>query len=88
MGTIKCTDLCKNYRQKKVLDNVNLTIEEGKIYGLIGRNGAGKTTLLSIISAQNPASSGDVTLDGEQIWENEKAKGIFEICAVFFKELG
>lgn len=72
MGTIKCTDLCKNYRQKKVLDNVNLTIEEGKIYGLIGRNGAGKTTLLSIISAQNPASSGDVTLDGEQIWENEK----------------
>lgn len=49
MGTIKCTDLCKNYRQKKVLDNVNLTIEEGKIYGLIGRNGAGKTTLLSII---------------------------------------
>lgn len=42
MGTIKCTDLCKNYRQKKVLDNVNLTIEEGKIYGLIGRNGAGK----------------------------------------------
>lgn len=73
MGTIKCTDLCKNYRQKKVLDNINLTIEEGKIYGLIGRNGAGKTTLLSIISAQNPASSGDVTLDGEQIWENEKA---------------
>ena len=46
MGTIKCTDLCKNYRQKKVLDNVNLTIEEGKIYGLIGRNGAGKTCLL------------------------------------------
>lgn len=73
MGTIKCNDLCKNYRQKKVLDNINLTIEEGKIYGLIGRNGAGKTTLLSIISAQNPASSGDVTLDGEQIWENEKA---------------
>ena len=68
MGTIKCTDLCKNYRQKKVLDNVNLTIEEGKIYGLIGRNGAGKTTLLSIISAQYPASSGHVTLDGEQIW--------------------
>ena len=59
MGTIKCTDLCKNYRQKKVLDNVNLTIEEGKIYGLIGRNGAGKTTLLSVISAQNPASSGE-----------------------------
>lgn len=81
MGTIKCNDLCKNYRQKKVLDNINLTIEEGKIYGLIGRNGAGKTTLLSIISAQNPASAGDVTLDGEQIWENEKA-----LSDVFFRE--
>ena len=81
MGTIKCNDLCKNYRQKKVLDNINLTIEEGKIYGLIGRNGAGKTTLLSIISAQNPASSGGVTLDGEQIWENEKA-----LSDIFFRE--
>ena len=71
MGNIECINLCKNYKEKKVLDNVDLTIEEGKIYGLIGRNGAGKTTLLSVISAQNPASSGEALLDGKQIWENE-----------------
>lgn len=38
MGNIECINLCKNYKEKKVLDNVDLTIEEGKIYGLIGRN--------------------------------------------------
>ncbi len=78
MGNIECINLCKNYKEKKVLDNVDLTIEEGKIYGLIGRNGAGKTTLLSVISAQNPASSGEALLDGKQIWENEKA--LSDIC--------
>ena len=83
MGNIECINLCKNYKEKKVLDNVGLTIEEGKIYGLIGRNGAGKTTLLSVISAQNPASSGEALLDGKQIWENEKA--LSDIC--FSREL-
>lgn len=83
MGNIECINLCKNYKEKKVLDNVELTIEEGKIYGLIGRNGAGKTTLLSVISAQNPASSGEALLDGKQIWENEKA--LSDIC--FSREL-
>ena len=42
--------------EKTVLKNVNLELEPGKIYGLIGRNGAGKTTLLSLMSAQNPVS--------------------------------
>ena len=43
-------------KEKTVLKNVNLELEPGKIYGLIGRNGAGKTTLLSLMSAQNPVS--------------------------------
>ena len=45
----------------------------GKIYGLIGRNGAGKTTLLSILSAQNPATSGEIYLGEEPVWENPVA---------------
>ena len=49
----------------------------------LGRNGAGKTTLLSVISAQNPASSGEALLEGKQIWENEKA--LSDIC--FSREL-
>ena len=63
MMQLVCENICKEYKKKEVLHNLSLTIEEGKIYGLIGRNGAGKTTLLSILTAQNPASNGTVTLD-------------------------
>lgn len=73
MSKLVCEKLTKAYGNKTVLDNLNLTLESGKIYGLIGRNGAGKTTLLSIMNNQNPATSGQVTLDGENIWENRKA---------------
>lgn len=49
---IKINNLSKTYGNKLVLDNINLEITEGKIYGLIGRNGAGKTTLMKILSDQ------------------------------------
>lgn len=49
---IKINNISKTYGNKLVLDNINLEITEGKIYGLIGRNGAGKTTLMKILSDQ------------------------------------
>ena len=73
MSKLVCEKLTKAYGSNTVLEDLNLTLESGKIYGLIGRNGAGKTTLLSIMTNQNPATSGRVTLDGENIWENRKA---------------
>lgn len=73
MGNLVCKGIVKKYKDKVVLNGVDLTIEEGKIYGLIGRNGVGKTTLLSIMTAQNPANEGTVQYDGEQVWENRKA---------------
>jgi ABC-2 type transport system ATP-binding protein len=83
MENLICKNVTKRYKDKVVLENVNLTVESGKIYGLIGRNGAGKTTLLSILSAQNPASSGEIMLGNEEVWENEKA--LANIC--FSREL-
>lgn len=73
MGQLVCENLTKQYGKKQVLDGIDLTIEQGKIYGLIGRNGAGKTTLLSILTAQNPATGGTVTYDGMPVWENREA---------------
>ena len=61
----------KSYGKKEVLHNLDLTIEPGKIYGLIGRNGAGKTTLLGILTAQNTLDQGEVTYDGQPVWENQ-----------------
>lgn len=72
MSKLVAKDLVKTYGNKEVLHNVNLELESGKIYGLIGRNGAGKTTLLSILTSQNPASGGQVTFEGEPVWENKK----------------
>lgn len=71
--SLKCEHIVKTYGGKDVLQNVSVEFQPGKIYGLIGRNGAGKTTLLSILTAQNPASAGQVTLDGEKVWENRSA---------------
>lgn len=83
LASLQCKNITKKYKEKEVLHNIDLTIEPGKIYGLIGRNGAGKTTLLSILSAQCPATSGDITLGEETVWENQKA--LDHIC--FSREL-
>lgn len=80
---LTCEHITKTYNGKDALKDVSLMLESGKIYGLIGRNGAGKTTLLSILSAQNPATQGMVTLDAEPVWENRKS--LAKIC--FAREL-
>ena len=71
--SLTCEHITKVYGGREVLKDVSLALEPGKIYGLIGRNGAGKTTLLSILTAQNPATRGTVSVDGEPVWENRKA---------------
>ena len=73
MSKLTCIDLTKAYGSNVVLDQLNLTLESGKIYGLIGRNGAGKTTLLSLMTAQNPVSGGCCQLDGQRIWETRSS---------------
>ena len=80
---LTCEHITKVYGGREVLRDVSLTLEEGKIYGLIGRNGAGKTTLLSILTAQNPATRGAVALDGMPGWENRRA--LEKLC--FSREL-
>lgn len=83
MSKLTAQALTKSYGKKEVLYNIDLTLESGKIYGLIGRNGAGKTTLLSILTAQNPATSGTITLDGQPVWENPEV--LSQLC--FSREL-
>ena len=78
-----CENIVKTYSGKEVLQDVSLELQPGKIYGLIGRNGAGKTTLLSILTAQNPATRGSVTLDGAPVWENRRS--LEKLC--FSREL-
>lgn len=78
MNKIICTDLTKTYGKTKALDGLNLEFGDNKIYGLVGRNGAGKTTLLKAIAAQVIPTSGNISIDGEQIFENQRM--LDEIC--------
>ena len=70
---LKVENVTKYYGDFLAVDNLSFEVKDGEIFGLLGVNGAGKTTLLSILTAQNPASSGTVTLDGESVWENANA---------------
>lgn len=58
-------DLCKNYKNVHVLENVNLSIKRSEIYGLIGENGAGKSTLIRILTGLAFKSSGGINLFGK-----------------------
>ena len=53
MSGLECKNISKSYKDNKVLDNVSLNIEQGKIYGLIGRNGVGKCGAGSGLGACN-----------------------------------
>lgn len=72
---IEVKNIQKKFNKKKILSDVSLELEPGKIYGLLGRNGAGKSTLLSIIANRIFSDSGDVVLDGESVFERDEALG-------------
>ncbi|WP_352420434.1 ABC transporter ATP-binding protein [Proteiniborus sp.] len=78
--------LNKSYGGTRVLTDVNLKLEENKIYGLLGRNGVGKTTLLNIIANQISKNSGEVKLYGEEVFENSMA--LENICLIKEKGIG
>src|SRR5699024_3271648 len=69
----------KFYNDKKVLDDISLSIKKGTITSFIGPNGAGKSTLISVISRLITQDGGEVTIDGEnitQVKNNDLAKKI------------
>lgn len=61
---LKTNNLSKNYHGAYALRNVSVTMDAGKIYGLIGQNGAGKTTLMRIVTGLTFPTAGDVKLFG------------------------
>lgn len=59
------TNLTKQYPSGKAVDNVNMTVRQGDIYGFIGQNGAGKTTLIRLATSLISPTSGDIALFGK-----------------------
>ena len=73
MTRIEIKTVTKSYKKRVALDRVSLTVEKGRIYGLLGRNGSGKSTLINIIGGRLFADSGEVLIDGERVTENDEA---------------
>ncbi len=62
--SITLTNLTMQFGEKTVLNRINLTIQKGEIFGLLGPSGAGKTTLIKILTGQLIAASGNSTING------------------------
>lgn len=67
---ISIENVSKKIQGVTVLDNVNLRMESGKIYGLLGRNGSGKTMLMRAICGLIRPTEGKIMIDGAQQWKD------------------
>ena len=66
-ANLSAQNLCKQFRNREVVHNVSLYVEEQEIIGLLGPNGAGKTTIFYMISGLMHPDSGQILLDGHDI---------------------
>lgn len=64
---LKIRDLSKSFGRKRILKNFDLTLEKGKVYGLLGKNGAGKTTLIRMIMGIIPWDDGEIIYKGQTL---------------------
>ena len=62
---IEIQNLCKTIKKVPILQDITVTFESGKIYGLKGKNGSGKTMLMRAISGLIIPNSGTINIDGE-----------------------
>lgn len=69
---IKIENLVKTYGDVTAVDHLSLTIEPGKIYGLLGKNGAGKSTTMNILTGYLAASDGKISICGYDIFKESK----------------
>jgi ABC-type multidrug transport system ATPase subunit len=86
---LRIHNLSKAFGRNNVLQNFNLTLEKGKVYGLMGKNGEGKTTLIRIIMGIIPSDSGEMFYKGQKIKFNnssyKKEIGYIPEEAFFFR---
>lgn len=77
---IELNDINLNFESKKVFDGLNLEIEKGKKYALMGKSGAGKSTLFKLIKGDLKADSGNILIDGINIGDlsKESKRNIFQ----------
>ena len=71
---IEINNLTLKLEDKNILNNINLSIDEGKIYGLIGPNGVGKTSLIKCLTGIYKTTTGEILYDGNNVYDNADVK--------------
>lgn len=84
MTAIKISNLTKIYKDATAVDNLNLEIEEGELFSLLGVNGAGKTTTIKMLSTLLKPTSGDAFLLGHSV--TREANEVKEIIDISMQE--
>ena len=69
---IETNHLTKQYGTQKSVAELNIHVQRGRIYGLLGRNGAGKTTTMKMLLGLTQPTSGEVAIWGKSLAGNEK----------------
>ena len=73
MEAIKTTNITKQYKDKTAVKSLNLTVEKGELYALLGVNGAGKSTTIKMLSCLVPVTSGDALLNGYSVVKDSQS---------------
>ena len=71
---LQMKNVTKTFDGFKALDNLSMTVPKGTVYGLVGPNGAGKSTAIRHLTGVYVADSGEITMDGQPIFENNALK--------------
>lgn len=82
--TITISNLSKSYGERPVIQNLDISVSPGEVFGLLGANGAGKTTAIECILGTRKADSGQVTILGLNPWTDRKQ--LFQQIGVQFQE--
>ena len=83
---IEVNNVTKKFGDFTALDGLNMHVERGAIYGLVGPNGAGKSTIIRHLSGVYKQDAGEIRIDGQPVYENEKLKQRFTVIPddIFF----
>ena len=80
MNAIQTKALCKKYKDKTAVKNLDLTIREGELYALLGVNGAGKSTTIKMLSTLTSPTSGEAYVLGNSVTKNTaKVKEVINV---------
>ena len=83
---VELRDIRKYFGQVKANDGINLTLQPGKIYALVGENGAGKSTLMKILSGYQPPTGGEILLDEQPVQFHSPADALAKGVGMLYQD--